>query len=199
MATAYDLRTGEILAAGEIEHMRDVQGIGYDARASHNPADGYYTQGEFREYSREQRAVKQQRARSSYWRWSNERMQWEDLRTLDEHKAKHWAQIKAARDAAEFGSFDWDGSRFDSDALAQARIMGAVQMAVLAAAAGQQFAIDWTLQDNTVRTLTGSDMIAVGLALGAHVGRQHAIGRQLRARVMAATTAAEVAQIVWPS
>lgn len=198
MATAYDLHTGEILAAGEIEHLRDVRGIGYDARASHSPDDGYYSQGEFQEYRREQRAAKQQRARSSYWRWSNERMQWEDLRTLDEHKARHWAQIKAAREAAEFGSFDWDGSRFDSDSLAQARIMGAVQMAVLAAGAGQPFRIDWTLRDNTVRTLSGADMIAVGLALGAHVNAQHEIGRALRAKVRAAGDEAALAAIAWP-
>ena len=42
------------------------------------------------------------------------------------------------------------GSAFDSDRESQARIMGAVQMATLAAAAQQLFTIAWTLADNTV-------------------------------------------------
>lgn len=198
MATAYNLATGEILAAGAIEHLRGVKGLGYDAADSHLPADGRYDGDTFVAYTREQRAARQQRAPSSRWRWSNATMQWEDRRTLAERKESRWGAIKAERDAREFGGFVWGGSVFDSDSLAQARIMGAVQMAVLAQAAGQRFVIDWTLADNTVRTLDAPAMIGVGLALGAHVNAQHETGRALRAKVLAAADEAALAAVAWP-
>lgn len=122
--------------------------------------------------------------------------QWVDPRTLDQIKAAKWSALKAARDAAEFGGFTWDGSVFDSDLTSQSRIQGAVQLAGLAPAS---FGIDWTLADNSVRTLDAAQMTAVGEALGTHVLTQHTIGRGLRAALEAATTAAEVDAIAWPT
>lgn len=119
---------------------------------------------------------------------------WLDARTLEDHKAAKWAEIRAARDAAEFGGFTWDGSAFDSDPMSQSRIQGAAQLAQLSPA----FSVDWTLADNNVRTLTGPEMIAVGVELGVHVSAQHAAARTLRAQILAATTAAEVEAVVWP-
>lgn len=130
--------------------------------------------------------------------WDYEAAAWIDPRTLADLKAAKWAEIRAARDAAEFGGFTWDGDDFDSDGASQARIMGAVQMATLAAMAEQPFSIEWTLATNIVRTLDGAGMVAVGLALGAHVAQQHETGRSLRAAIDACTTAAEVEAISWP-
>ncbi len=124
---------------------------------------------------------------------------WVNTDTVEQARSRRWAVIKAQRDAVEFGGFTWDGSAFDSDAQSQPRIMGAVQMATLAAAAGQSFGLAWTLADNSVRTLDGADMIAVGLALGAHVGTAHAIARTLREQIEAAATVEDVAAIDWPS
>lgn len=132
------------------------------------------------------------------WAWNAEAEEWEPAATLLALRGARWSQIKAQRDAVEFGGYTWDGSTLDSDRESQARIMGAVQMAVLAAAAGQPFAIPWTLADNTVRTLSGADMIAVGLALGEHVATAHAIGRALRDQIDAALSAEELATINWP-
>jgi hypothetical protein len=70
-------------------------------------------------------------------------------------------------------------------------------MAMLAQAGGQPFSIDWTLADNTVRTLSGADMIAVGQALGQHVAACHIKARALREQINAATTVAEVEAVVW--
>lgn len=123
--------------------------------------------------------------------------QWVDPRTLEDLKVQQWLTIKAARDEAEFGGFAWDGSVFDSDPQSQSRIQGGVQLATMAAE--QPFSIDWTLADNTVRTLSAPDMIAVGVALGAHVQGVHATARALRAQIEAATTAAEVEAISWPT
>ena len=119
--------------------------------------------------------------------------QWVDPRTLSDLKAAKWAQIKGHRDTAEFGGFTWDGSPFDSDAISQSRIHGALQLAALIS----DFSIDWTLADNTVRALSGSELAAVGVALWLHVGTQHAKARVLRTQIEAATTATEVEAVAW--
>ncbi|MNV54734.1 hypothetical protein D3C71_1469430 [compost metagenome] len=120
---------------------------------------------------------------------------WVDLRTLDDLKYAKWEGFKTARDAAEFGGFIWDGSRFDSDAISQSRIQGAVQLAAMAPG----FSLDWTLADNSIRTLNAADMAAVGAALGAHVAILHADARELRTQINAATTAAQLDGIRWPA
>jgi hypothetical protein len=116
---------------------------------------------------------------------------------LSKAKSKKWIQIKQHRDATENGGFVWDGSRFDSTPISQSRTQGAVQMAQIAASTGQPFSIDWTLADNSVRTLTGPQMIAVGLALGAHINEQHVRARQLREQIEAATTPEQVQAVRW--
>lgn len=131
------------------------------------------------------------------WDWTTH--QWVDARTLSAAKETRWEAMKAARDAAEFGGFTWDGSDFDSGPMSQSRIQGAALMATLAAQAGQPFSIDWTLADNTVRTLSGADMIAAGQAMALHIEAQHETGRAVRAAIMAATTLAEVDAVQWPA
>jgi hypothetical protein len=123
---------------------------------------------------------------------------WIDPRTLVDLKGEKWAAIKADRATAEFGGFVWDGSSFDSDAISQSRIQGCVQLALLAATAGQAFEIDWTLATNEVRTLSGADVVAVGQALGTHVANQHATARVLRLAIEAAEDAPALDAIVWP-
>lgn len=121
-----------------------------------------------------------------------------DLRTLAERKVDKWAELKSARDAQEFGFFVWDGSTFDANRESQSRVQGAAQLATLAQLAGQLlFSVDWTLADNSVRTLTGAQMLEVGQAMGTHIMTTHAIGRALRDTLMAATTIAEVEAITW--
>ena len=51
------------------------------------------------------------------------------------------------------------------------------------------FSIDWTLADNTVRTLNAADMIAVGVALGQHVNACHERARVLRGEIESALAA----------
>lgn len=110
-------------------------------------------------------------------------------------KAKNtkWATIKQARSAAEYAGFTWDGSTFDSDATSQNRITGAVTLAQMSS----DFTIDWILADNTTRTLSSTDMMQVGAALGAHVAAQFANGVLLRAQIDAATTKEAVEAVVW--
>lgn len=116
---------------------------------------------------------------------------WVDPRSLEDHKTAQWALIKAARNEAEFGGFTWDGSIFDSDQVSQARIQGAV----LLAASNPDFVVDWTLADNTVRTLTADDLITISQALGEHVSLQHSRARDARALLDQATSIREVQAI----
>lgn len=122
--------------------------------------------------------------------------QWVDPRPITKRKTDRWATIKAERQRREYAGFTWDGSTFDSDPISQSRIQGAVQLASLDPAT---FSIDWTLADNTVRTLSGANMVAVGTALAQHVTALHITTRGLRAQIEAATTAAEVDAVVWPA
>ena len=117
--------------------------------------------------------------------------QWVDPRSLEDHKTAQWALIKAARNEAEFGGFTWDGSIFDSDQVSQARIQGAV----LLATDNPNFVVDWTLADNTVRSLTADVLIAISQALGEHVALQHSRARNARALLDQATSLSEVQSI----
>lgn len=119
--------------------------------------------------------------------------QWSDKRTLDEIRAQQLELIKKSRTQAEYAGFTWDGSQFDSDQLSQARITGAVSLAMMS----PTFSIVWTLFDNTTRTLGQVEMMQVGGALGAHVATQFAIGVALREQISAATTKEEIESVVW--
>jgi hypothetical protein len=121
--------------------------------------------------------------------------QWVDPRGLEAVKSDKWNEIKSRRDEEEHGGFDWDGSRFDSDQESQSKIIGAVQLAGLSDAA---FAIDWTLQDNTVRALDKQQMIAVGRALAQHITSTHETGRQLRQQIELASSIEQVQAVNWP-
>ncbi len=119
--------------------------------------------------------------------------QWEDPRTLDDLKKAQWSTIKQALTAAEYAGFTWDGSTFDSDTLSQNRIMNHVTLAQMS----PEFVIDWTLADNTVRTLIREEMVAVGIALGVHVQTQFAKAQALRVLIDAANTVEEVEAVIW--
>lgn len=112
---------------------------------------------------------------------------------LEFAKTRKWGLVKRDRAKTESGGFVWNGHRFDSDSESVQRISGAVQLAMIAAANGQPFSVDWTLQDNSILTLSGADMIQVGLALGAHVISAHTSARALRDQIAAAASVAELA------
>ena len=117
----------------------------------------------------------------------------EDPRTLQDFKEAQWALIKQARTSAEYAGFTWDGSTFDSDAISQNRITGAVTLAQMS----PDFTIGWVLADNSVRTLNQMDMLQVGGALGQHVAVIFAKAAGLRAQIEAATTREAVESVVW--
>lgn len=111
---------------------------------------------------------------------------WEDLRPLQQVKDAKWEDLKAERDALEFGGFNYLGMVFDSDQVSQGRIMGA-------AVAG----IDrtWTLADNTTVELSTSQLQQLYVTLQLHIASVHERGRIARQLIFDAETKEEVEAI----
>jgi len=130
---------------------------------------------------------------NNYDIWDEVNGGWIDGRDLDQKKADKWVEIKAARDAQEFGTFDWGGYTFQCDEVSQRRIQGAVQLSAI----DDTLTLDWTLADNSVQTFNAADFIGIGLALAAHVNIGHVKSRQLRLDIDSATTEAEISAIQW--
>ena len=152
----------------------------------------FVNNGEAVEYSESVRVTKASRPLHAA-EWSNVSMSWVDTRPLDDLKAAKWGQIKAQRDASEFGLFSWAGHTFDGDEAAQRRINLAVMGAQAAMAAGDAgWSVDWTLADNTSLALSASDMIGVANALGANIAQAHAAARAKRQQIEQAATKEEL-------
>lgn len=134
-----------------------------------------------------------------FWNWDITIKRWIKVPTFLAMQEAKWEEIKQIRSQKEFSPFTWDSSEFDADSESQRKIQGAAQLAMIATSANQSFSIDWTLADNTVRILSGADMISVGLALGTHVATQYEIARTLRTAIEATTTEEELNAITWPT
>lgn len=125
--------------------------------------------------------------------WSTK--QWEDQRTLQEIRDARWEYIKAERDKQEVGLFEWGGHVFQAD---KERVNGAVTGSLIAQAAGQPYTDTWTLADNSTIPVSGSDIIAMGIALLQHVSACHAKGRVLRNQIyQVAQTIEDVKAVEW--
>jgi hypothetical protein len=124
-----------------------------------------------------------------------------DLRTLEQRRADKWAELKAARAAAEAAPLATPYGTFDCDAVSQARIANAALLMQTQAAELQPGAmptIDFTLYDNSSVTLTAGQMVEVALRMGAQVQAAFATGRALREALDAAQTAEAVSALAWP-
>lgn len=124
--------------------------------------------------------------------------QWVDSRGLGEFKDAKWEEVKAAREASINAPLATPYGSFDSGPADRANITDAVLMAQTLAALGQPVSIEFTLADNTVSTLNASQMVEVGLILGAKVQDAYATARSLREAIESAGTIAEVDAIHWP-
>ena len=124
------------------------------------------------------------------FRWDAEaRIMAPDLTAI---RAARWTLVKAGRDRAEWWGCSTMLGRVDTDPESQRKTSGAVQLAMIAQAAGVPFAIDWTMQDNSVAAHDAAAMIAMGVAVGQHVAACHAAALIKR---QALADAADVAAI----
>ena len=106
---------------------------------------------------------------------------------------RKWLQIKAAQTAQESGGFEFGGVKFDSDLASQTKIQGAA----LQATQDPSFSRDWTLADNSTKSLTAQELIDLNKALIAHIEQTHAHAQELRALIDQATTPETLDQITW--
>jgi hypothetical protein len=122
--------------------------------------------------------------------WSG--IYWVYQPTLSDLRAERLAVLKAQRDAAVFGGFAWDSSRFDSDETAQSRLLG------LFVSSQQPGYVDtpWRLANNNWRVLTATDAAAVYMALTNHVRQQFATFAALE---FAVATSDDPGAILWPT
>lgn len=97
-----------------------------------------------------------------------------------------WEGAKDQRGRAERWGCTTPLGRADTDADSQRKVAGAVQMAMIAQAAGAPFSIEWTMQDNSVVTHDAAAMIVLGVAVGQHVAACHAVALSKRAAIEAA-------------
>ena len=100
-------------------------------------------------------------------------------KTLEESKKAKKQSINKERDKKEQSSFLYDGSSFDTDQVSYMRLLGASQTAQSALASGQEFSVDWTLSDNSTRTMSAEDMLAIIPAFAMYSSSLH-----VRAKVM---------------
>lgn len=123
--------------------------------------------------------------------------QWKDPRTIEDLKSSKRAEIKQDRTQAEYLGFTWSSYVFDSDAVSQSRINGAVTLAMIAIQAAVPYEVVWTLADDSRLTLSSQELLLVGLALGQHVQANFNKGQLLQTQIDAALTKEEVEAIVW--
>jgi hypothetical protein len=112
---------------------------------------------------------------------------------IDLARSLRWGAIKAARNAQERATFEWNGNVVQCDESSQVRIQAAVQAAII----DDSVADVWTFADNSTQTLNATELKAIAKALAEHVKACHERGRMLRAQINAATTLQELEAIVW--
>jgi hypothetical protein len=119
--------------------------------------------------------------------------------TLEELKAIKRAAINNERDIRETQGFTFMGKTFDSDQRSTDRIQMAALAAQSSILSGQQFNINWTTADNSIITLDAPLMLGLAAAFATYGATLHEIAKQLKAQVDAASSAAELEMIAWPS
>ena len=104
-------------------------------------------------------------------------------------KLAKWEAVKTLRDQhIDGGCFILGTGTFDSDPISRSNITGAALGASISASQEQEFSISWKLADNSIKTLNGAQMIAVGMGVLTHVATCHAVAQQFGLAIDAATT-----------
>lgn len=120
----------------------------------------------------------------------------DNTRTLESEKARAWVRIKATREALLAGNFTYNGDVYQIN---KVDVNGAFSGASYCLANDLPYTTDWTLADDTKRSLDAKGVVGMGLTLLKFVDDTHAIARGLRELIAAATTIEEVSAITWAS
>jgi hypothetical protein len=195
--------TGRIVQFGQIPeadlpNFKTLNGTAMACDSTVNLYSHYVANGELVAYTQPQAALLQAWPGPNFT-WSLPSCTWTDNRSLAQAQADAWTAVQAARDALQYGGVTYNGGNFQTDQISQQRIGSAVTLATMATAAGQAWAIEWTLTDNTTMTLNASQMMALGVAVGQLVAGAFSTAAALRVQINAATTPVEALAVVWPS
>lgn len=123
--------------------------------------------------------------------------------TVDGNRLFIWGLARDQRDEHIDGGAMTPFGAVDSDAEARSNITGAATGALIAKVSNLPYSVTWTMLDNSTATLDADGMLAMGLAVLAHVNACHDRARQLRTAIESAATMAELLAIDvtagWPS
>lgn len=123
--------------------------------------------------------------------------EWVDTGTLQQARDLKWAEVKAQRDALEFGPIVWEGVVFDGDSASRRRITDARDWLEDMVAQGLLTEIEWTLADNSTRPMTVADLTGVIRQGGIDSALAFGRARELRVAIDAASTVAAIQALSW--
>lgn len=112
-------------------------------------------------------------------------------KTLDELKADKILELKSTRDTLETEPIEYNGNSYDYDDKARDRINAAI------VALGDTGSLVWTTADNKDVSVTAADLRDVLIAVAVRSNELHIRYRNAKAKVEAATTAAEVEDVTF--
>ena len=119
-------------------------------------------------------------------------------KTLAEVRTAKWDEIKVVRETAQYAPLAFENMVFDFDPKSQSAMSGAIQAAQASMLMQQSMpAIEWTLADNTVTTLTATQLMGILFAGIVRTGEIYAKARLLRDDIYTATTVVAVNLIGW--
>lgn len=123
-----------------------------------------------------------------YFEFDYDSKDWVDTRDLSVVKAKHWENIKLARNKEEIAGFYYNGNKYDSDFISQSRIL-AIKVV------GQP--ITWTLANSEPIDLTVEEINELFLTLMMHVQALHERGRLAKKAIDMAESNEEVENVLF--
>ena len=114
--------------------------------------------------------------------------------SLQEVQNQKLAEFKANRDIEEVKPIEYQGNVYDYDDKARDRINAAI---IALEAQGEKANIAWTLADNTRVVVTANDLRMVIANVAIRSNQLHVKYRELKEKVLACKSNAEVEKIVW--
>lgn len=113
---------------------------------------------------------------------------------LEYVRSKQWEEIKVNRDNAEASGLPFKDKILDYDMRSAFKLDIAMETAKQV---GECFSIDWTMQDNTVMTLTYSDLLSIPLIAANYSNELHKKARIYRDKIYNETDIKAIAKIKW--
>lgn len=113
---------------------------------------------------------------------------------LEYIRNKKWEEIKKARNDAETSGCPFKDKILDSDQRSVTKINVMIEAAKQV---GESFTIDWTMQDNSVLTLTYEDALSIPLILAQYSNLLHEKARVYREQIYNETNIKNIMNIKW--